>query len=331
MPTPPALAEPSTARDRRPPTEIAAVATLLPDTTAPIVAAPARPVAPVQAAQAQPELGVFQRLKRWLAGAPAAEESEQTPAPASRSPNRERSGSHHRDRDHRHGGHSPRRHASDDVRRDGRGRDRNRDRDRDRGERSGSRDRNRDRDRDRGRDRGREASGNRAEQPQRNNGPDQAAAPAPSEPAFRTEQAPTTGVEGEPVSADPGLRPDRGEQPRRGRRGGRRRGRRGGGGGNRGEGAGTLAGGAPRDANGNSNGPDSGNESSGGSYESSSLRESFDSGGQSAPSAPAYEPPAPAAHFEPPAQSPAPGRPHVVWSSAPSGDNTPGGYRGPEE
>src|SRR5690242_4110765 len=51
MPTPPEVTEPGTARDKRPPAEAAAVATLLPATAAPIVAAPA-PIAaePVNAA-----------------------------------------------------------------------------------------------------------------------------------------------------------------------------------------------------------------------------------------------------------------------------------------
>jgi ribonuclease E len=330
MPTPVEVAEPSTARDRRPPAEAAAVATMLPSTAAPIVAAPQRYVdAPPPA---PPELGVFQRLKRWLAGAPVNEEPAE-PAAASSSPHRERtervsrSGSGHRDRDreHRHGRTS---------RRDGRGRDRDRhrergdrdrDRDRDRGERSARSDRS---DRGGSRDRNRDRDQSRGSEPRPSHSAHSPSASAPPENALgQAEARERTNVSaGEVSTGAPNgegfPKPDRGDQPRRGRRGGRRRGRRGGGGGNRGDVAGAPpSGDAPRDLFANDN------SSNGGA--SSAPRESYSSSegsGNSAP--PAASPSAPPsnseprtlAHFEPPAQS---GRPQVVWSSSPTGGGTP--------
>src|ERR1700736_880460 len=95
MPTAAAVAEPGTARDKKPPAEAPAVATLLPTTPAPVnlyqatpVAAPAAE-APALAAQPAPG-GVIGWFKRLLAGetaaaAPAAVEAQPAPATTTRS------------------------------------------------------------------------------------------------------------------------------------------------------------------------------------------------------------------------------------------------------
>src|SRR5262249_34065606 len=92
MPTAAAVAEPGSARDKRPPAEVAAVATLLPTTAAPasLSQPPLAPtVAEVPAAtQAVPPSGggVIGWFKRLLVGEPAApvqEPAEAQPAPAS--------------------------------------------------------------------------------------------------------------------------------------------------------------------------------------------------------------------------------------------------------
>lgn len=98
MPSPPAVSEPGTARDKRPPVEVAAVATLLPTTAAPAslsqpTPAPAPPPAPeptVQAAPPQPAPGgVIGWFKRLLVGepAPATQVSSEAQTPAA-SPDR---------------------------------------------------------------------------------------------------------------------------------------------------------------------------------------------------------------------------------------------------
>ena len=166
MPTAPTIAEPIGTRDKKPPAEAPAVATLLPTTSAPIVvrSAPvAPPVAVEQPVQAQSG-GFLGWLKRLFGGesAPAAAAVAQpaavaTPArPSSDSgarrdyDNRRRDGRRDHSRHSRHADSGPRRDRND--RGDGRDRDRgeNRDRNRDRGsernvERGGDRDRNRDR------------------------------------------------------------------------------------------------------------------------------------------------------------------------------------------
>jgi hypothetical protein len=153
-----------------------------------------------------------------------------------------------------------------------------------------------------------------------------------------TSEASPAGAPGEQSIAP---RPDRGDQPRRGRRGGRRRGRRGGGGGNRIDGSAAAQTGGQAD--GQPGGPPDGDsprdlfsgEGSGGPDSPPPPRESYappqsssDSGDSGSPPSAASgsaEAPRTIAHFEPP---PNPGRPHVVWSSAPSGSGT---SRGPEE
>src|SRR5690349_8923525 len=71
MPVAPAVVEPGSAQDQKPAPEVAAVATILPSTSAPITA----PVEPVIQPPAEPErhLGVLGRFKRWLVGDPAPE------------------------------------------------------------------------------------------------------------------------------------------------------------------------------------------------------------------------------------------------------------------
>src|SRR3954447_25299887 len=68
MPVKPAVIEPVSAQANKPQQEVAAVATILPQTSAPIVvheaAPPAAPPAPA------PQLGVLGRFKRWLVGDP---------------------------------------------------------------------------------------------------------------------------------------------------------------------------------------------------------------------------------------------------------------------
>jgi ribonuclease E len=87
MPTPPAVSEPGTARDKRPPAEVAAVATLLPSTAAPAslsqpapVSAPPTPETTVQAQVAQPAPGgVIGWFKRLLVGEPAPSVAQASP------------------------------------------------------------------------------------------------------------------------------------------------------------------------------------------------------------------------------------------------------------
>ncbi len=74
MPTPLEVTEPGTARDKRPPAETAAVATLLPATAAPVIAPQPAPVAePVtQAVPASNGGGFLGRLKRFFGAEPVA-------------------------------------------------------------------------------------------------------------------------------------------------------------------------------------------------------------------------------------------------------------------
>jgi ribonuclease E len=198
LPTAPAVAEPALAHESKPQLEAAAVATLLPTTSAPQSVAAA---APTLQAAAQP--GMWARLKRFFAGeaVPAVAASQEPAAAASATrhdhsergnrsdPRRDRGRSDHR--------RPPRR--ADGARRDHDPRDRHRDRDRDRK----SRDR----------------------PPERTSEP--AAVPRREEPTASALPAPPV-LQGSDPTSD---QPERSE-PRRGRRG-RRRGRRGGGGGGR--------------------------------------------------------------------------------------------------
>ncbi|HKQ15528.1 MAG TPA: Rne/Rng family ribonuclease, partial [Steroidobacteraceae bacterium] len=70
MPTAPVVVEPGSAQDQKPPQEVAAVATILPSTSAPVGAATpvfAEPAAPA-AAEPERQIGVLGRFKRWLVG-----------------------------------------------------------------------------------------------------------------------------------------------------------------------------------------------------------------------------------------------------------------------
>src|SRR5258705_5577619 len=237
MPSAPEITEPGIAQDKKPHSEAAAVATLLPATAAPSGAPSAAPPSAAAArapADAQGHVGFWSRFKRLLAGEPAA--APPAPPVSTASPARppRRDGGPRRDgrgehtRHSRYAGGARRGHG--EGRRDGRDRDRNRD----------PRDRDRNRDQGQGRrpERFAERGGggrvpNRAE-PSR----------PPPDASVRPDSAAAT-----PASAAPGEaradRPERTDRPERGGGGRRcrRRGRRGGGGGAREGGIGQAAGG----------------------------------------------------------------------------------------
>ena len=158
MPTAPTVAEPGTARDKKPPVEAPAVATLLPATPAPVNLYQATPAAaPVAeaSAPAQPApSGVIGWFKRLLAGetaapAPIAVEAQPAPATTSRSGSsgsgggsrdpgqRRRDGRRDHSRHRSHADSSSGAHRDRGDRSDGRSGD-----NRDRGERGESRERN---------------------------------------------------------------------------------------------------------------------------------------------------------------------------------------------
>ncbi|HEY6482321.1 MAG TPA: Rne/Rng family ribonuclease [Steroidobacteraceae bacterium] len=365
MPTAPTVAEPIGAKDRKPPTETPAVATLLPSTSAPAAPhpTPAAEAAPASAVPGPSAGGLLGWLKRLFTNesAAAAAPIETQIAPATRPSSRGSSASGdygQRRRDGRRE-HSRRpRHADSGTRSD-RGERRDRGEVRDRGElrdrvegrdRSDGRDRNRDRDR-----RPRERSAERRPEgeprgplpvtPVTSEGPIEMR-PAAEDNVLREEPS----AVGPETIAEGGA--DRSERrPRRGRR----RGRRGGGG--RGGAArdgsnGTSRGFAP--AGNSENGAEAG-EPGGMSEPSAGSPPRFPEGGESAYHEPrAYPPtemplptapePRPIAHFEPtpplaaPAAGPASeaagaersGKPFVVWSSAPTEAPAPRD-RGPEE
>ena len=271
MPTAAVVAEPLGAKEKKPQAEAPAVATVLPSTSAPIVARqPAATAAtPTPAGQPAQRGGFMGWLKRVFGGEPApvaAQGAEPAPAAPPRSSS-SGSGGHRDQSDRRRDGrrdHGRHRHADAGQRRDrGDGRDRHegRDRDRDRGgdrDRSADRDRNRDRggDRDRNRSEQDRRPRDRTEQrdrPEHNNGqPPRMEGASQTDATARPEHTVGTADSGDraaggaapdrsggsssldrPQFAD---RPggglgDRGERGGRSRRG-RRRGRRGGGGGN---------------------------------------------------------------------------------------------------
>ncbi len=258
MPVAAEVADPALG-EQKPAVEAAAVATLLPTTIAPVIAAPVPAPAPAPVVAAPvPQLGLFRRLMRALFGdAPAAT----APVVAN-----ENQGA-------RPEGRGAERHGGDrDSRRHGHGRDRDRDRDRNRGGRDGrGRDRHRgerdrgsaggeDRSADRGAERGTDRGGERPPRNDRNdrNDRDRNRDPQGNRQGGREgrdrEQAGNAGrdrdrprdPEREPVNAPlaaeppqsggqaagpaaPGEESRGGERSGRGRRG-RRRGRRGGGG-----------------------------------------------------------------------------------------------------
>ncbi len=63
IPSPPEVIEPGSTREKRPAAEVAAVAPILPPTTAPVVAVPSAPRAPAPAAQERSGTGLWSRLK----------------------------------------------------------------------------------------------------------------------------------------------------------------------------------------------------------------------------------------------------------------------------
>jgi ribonuclease E len=353
MPTAPEPVEPGSARDKRPPAEVPAVAALLPSTPAPMVLH----AAPVAAATPTPEIAAVDHranggLRGWFKKLFAAESEVALPAPAAEvaQPAATPAGSathhHHRSthgderrRDGRreHSSRQPRRSEGgqrrshgDGRRADGRGGD-GRERDRNR--------RDHDRDQERRPPRDRDLNPRPAE-----------SVGAPTAPTAPSAPSPAAG--GEPRSSEPGGeqrqttgdRPDRGERgERRGRRRGRRGGRHGGGGAGR-EGGGRESSGfaaAPAAAQEGGAGEFSASGSSNGvdeqHHEPAAPRESF------APSpepreTPARheEPAAPLAHFEPSppteTNTARETKPYVVWSSAPADRAAPpSGTRGSDE
>ncbi|MGH8140802.1 MAG: Rne/Rng family ribonuclease [Steroidobacteraceae bacterium] len=254
MPAAPAEAEPAGARDKKPPAETPAVATLLPATAAPMTAhAPAAPSGNSPSSPAsQAQGGIVGWLKRVFGSAPAAATpTEVAVAPATPRPTSSGSGEGRdygpRRRDGRRDHSRHQRHADSGPRRDrGEGRDRpdNRDRGEVRGERTESRDRHDGRDRNRDQDRRprersaerrpeREGQSPRADQNvarAEQNGRSEESFARGDELANRPAEgsAPQSGEMRADSGPDRSDRADRGE--RRSRRG-RRRGRRGGGGG----------------------------------------------------------------------------------------------------
>jgi ribonuclease E len=322
MPAAAEVIEPGSAQDKKPHVEAAAVATLLPTTSAP-AARTAAPVIAATQAPASQSSGFWGRFKRLLAGEPAPAATTAAQPAATVAPTRSE---HSRDGARRDGRREPSRNSryAEGARRDrgdGRrdGRDRNRD-NRDRG-RDGGRDGGRDQGRG-NRDRGAERSAERG--PERSTAPRNEIQPG-NEAVHRTE--PLAGTPGQSPSGIPGEpqgeRPERGRGRRRGRRGGRR----GGGGGAR---EATAAGSQTGMAFEPATGPEPSSavvvNNGNGSHDAPRERDRPVTEAPVARDYPAEprEPvvraePVPLAHFEPPPAA-QPGRPHVVWSSAPEKD-----------
>ena len=133
MPTPPEIAEPATVRDKRPPAEAAAVATLLPTTTAPVVTPPvsAAPPTPMPEPIANGGGGFWGKLKRLFSDEPATAPQPVVAEPVAAKPSTSSSSRSDGRRDGRRD-HSRGRHG--DLRRGERG-------DRDRGDRGARGDR----------------------------------------------------------------------------------------------------------------------------------------------------------------------------------------------
>jgi ribonuclease E len=357
MPTAPEPVEPGSARDKRPPAEVPAVAALLPSTAAPIVSQPAvAPAAPpAVAAVAVPGHPVNGGLRGWFKKLFVGETEATPPAPAPEAapPAAAPSGgvTHHRssaggDR-HRDGrrehSRQPRRSEGGQRRGQGDGR-----RAEGQGRGGDGRDRNRrdhDRDHERRPPRDRDVNARSGE-----------SAMGAAAPAAGAEPSANIEASGEQQRQVTGDRPERGERSgeRRGRRRGRRGGRHGGGGAGRE--------GAPRDSVSSAGAPAAAPEGGAGEFsagpaangthehhhEPAPARESF-----APPSEPREpreareprepreaparheEPAAPLGHFEPspPTESNTAreAKPYVVWSSAPSDRPATGGGRGPEE
>src|SRR5262245_55259192 len=93
MPVAPVVVEPGSAQDQKPPQEVAAVATILPSTSAPIMSAPVVEQPPPVAVQPERQVGVLGRFKRWLVGDPTpGTPAETTPAAATPSSSSSSSG-----------------------------------------------------------------------------------------------------------------------------------------------------------------------------------------------------------------------------------------------
>ncbi len=338
MPTAPEIGDPSSA-EKKPTPEVAAVASLIPQTPAPLSAPVPAAGAPSEAPAGQPT--VWERLKRWLGSESAVRAPEAAAIPATSegaAPPERRDRSGRRGREGRRGDyHRSRRHGGpgrDRPEGPGAGRDRseaasmpNRERpDRDL-ERRGNRDRDREHSRARG-EHERSYEGDRRDR-------DRAAGPA-GQPAAQT-SPPATGhgedaqvggdtagpeaAAGAPVERFPqDSRSDRAARgERRGRRG-RRRGRRGGGGGGMREQGSAGAGGAPVEGNGAPEWRDASEQASPPPREpeipaaAHEQPEAAPGGGESH---------RPVAHFEPAppleGSKGGQGKPYVVWSSTPPG------------
>jgi ribonuclease E len=314
IPQKPEVADPSAA-EKKPASEPAAVQPLMPATAAPIVIAAAEE--PAAAPPVQRSIGLVGWFKRLIVGDPLPASVEESPG--------------HARRDGRASSQRPVR----DERRD-RGRDRDRDRHRDRGargDRQGQPRRDEPR-RDEPR-RGEPRREARRDEPRRDD--TRRNEPRREEPQRRDEGRREIEVRSEDVPAmnagtgaalqadgdSVGPRPE-GERSGRSRRGGRRR-RRGGGGGRDGmppgaAGAepGASAEGGPAFASGE---PAGGGSAPAQAAEPRSAQFDFGPSTAAAPE-PRPEPPpaasAPAPAAPPPAADAGSGRPHVVWSSAPS-------------
>ncbi len=324
MPTAPEIADP-TAAEKKPASEAPAVASLIPSTPAPIPApAAAAPLAVSPAAVAQP--GMWERFKRWFGSESAIRTEPQ--AAAAQPAEGAAPGTERRDRTAGRGDRDGRRGGYQRSRRHGAA---GHDRARERGDRDRDRGRIRERDGDRERDRDRSAERDRAERPQAASGPRYGNGGRDgSETTAEGAPAPEGGALSEPRHE----RPLRGE--RRGRRG-RRRGRRGGGReqGSMAAGAENAMGPAGDGASPESpvashdNGRHEPHEFAGSSGEPQRERER--SSAVAAPDQPPVpsadkEPHHSVAHFEPAAPvegAGRPGKPYVVWSSAPSSSDPP--------
>jgi ribonuclease E len=253
MPAIPEVADPLAAREKKPPAEVAAVATIMPSTPAPINApVPPAPVPAPVAAEPVAKGGVWQRVKQWFSGEPiqVAPQPVAAPAVAASTASTASSGSSDRG-DRRPSRGDGRRSDHQRSRRQGGGEGARRDRDREassgrgggRGRGGQDRDRNQDRDRSQDREHGREAGGRSGQQRERGRSggerePRESAAPreatppreaaasaAQVAPGAQTEVATANGPVEAGVNGNGEGRGQRSE--RRGRRG-RRRGRRGG-------------------------------------------------------------------------------------------------------
>jgi ribonuclease E len=337
MPTAAEIAEPTALKAANPQPEAAAVATLLPASSAPS-AAPAAPAAAAAAPAAPAAGGFWSRFKKMLAGeaAPAAAEpaaAASTGTPA-REPRRDDGRRHEGRRDR---GRSSSRYADGARRERGEGRRSGGDRDRSRD----GRDRDRDRNRDGGRrsERGERSHGTRTEngardhaaresarereQPPREQAPRDAQQQPPREPVTQ-DVAATADVDGNvalPAGAANGE--PRGERTGRGRRG-RRRGRRGGGGSRQAQpGMAAGEGGEDRgpsdvDAGGSDSSGSGGSESAAPAERPAAEPREYHSERRDAPETQSH---LPLAHFEPaprPESSGGEVKPYVVWSSSPS-------------